>query len=555
GRTWHKSDTGLEFPIFTGLFIDAWTILIAGGTRYGCGGGIAISEDGGTTWQSILSSSSTFLTSVFLPSGDIVLGGSKGAIVKYFLENGTFKVLKVPTEGWISSVVIKEGTLTVITQKGGLYTSGDGCKTWTGIEYQGIQFYKAILDGDRFLVTGYDFYQKKGILYGIMGDRITLEELYKRPMTEITALESTPNGNVWLVGYSGMILKSTGDYDFINTSTIDNVLNDIVVNEKGIWVVGHRIIPENEAYPGYRPDVGMILYSANGTEWMIVCRFYGTDIKSIEYQDEKWFAVGSNGVLLLSENGFFWNYSSNLRTSSNLLRISFTSRKIGGILGDNGFFSLTVDGGETWIAIELEVLKSWNANDFVMLPNGSVIFTGMNHLKMACWNGNTNDSTRVTSLFTDFKRIISANNTYIYATGDYGTIIYSTDGGSTWIKIDNLPDTDMIDIAGSATEIMAVGRIGTIVQLSVSGDIINITSGTRINTYNSITYSKRGEEGTWWVAGSMGIVIKRMTISDSESNALYNENETVTVSLRLSFLYLMIPCLIAINRKHRYRKE
>ena len=75
GKNWVKSDTGLGYPIFSGLFIDVETIIVAGGTRYGSGGGIAISADCGVTWETILSCSTTFLTSILLPNGNVVFGG------------------------------------------------------------------------------------------------------------------------------------------------------------------------------------------------------------------------------------------------------------------------------------------------------------------------------------------------------------------------------------------------------------------------------------------------------------------------------------------------
>ena len=308
---------------------------------------------------------------------------------------------------------------------------------------------------------------------------------------------------------------------------------------------------------------GFIYYSSDGSNWTINTTetLSSGIIYNIIYADNKWVAVGENG-LAYSTDGFNWTNNINL-TNANLRCVAYNNNNwvIGGTIGNNwtlatlnnitsnftpvpnGAFTTDANrvlyANNIWVAVgrdisPAEIQYSTDSVDWYAAintttdPPTSINFGGLQGgIALAYGNGywlaggekyiyGSSDGSNF-SVFNDFgDNIVVYDIKYeggstFYATyyilGGAGILTKSTDNGSNWATIDNFTG--------------AVNRIGISYTPAVTG-IDNILIGGGALTTTNINASNITVGGTLMVGGV------QITGGDSISNwATYFANSNL----------------------------
>ncbi len=189
------------------------------------------------------------------------------------------------------------------------------------------------------------------------------------------------------------------------------------------------------------------------------------DIKIVS-ENAGW-AVGENGLVLVTENGgLSWNEQLS-NTKRKLNSVSFINNTIGWAVGDSGTVIRTSSGGASWTVLPTGYTQNFNGTYAVS--------------QLVTWIvGNTGTILKTTNGITwlpqNSKVTVNLNAVYFHdnlvgwVVGDSGTILKTTDGGSNWMTLHsgvtaNLSSVTFYDYNFG----FAVGTGGTILRSSDGG--------------------------------------------------------------------------------------
>jgi hypothetical protein len=190
-------------------------------------------------------------------------------------------------------------------------------------------------------------------------------------------------------------------------------------------------------------------------------------------------AVGDNGTILRSDNGASWSQASST-TSQHLYGISYSGSGVWSAVGAQGTLLTSSDSGVTWKAATANTsndLRSAVAQTSVVTTNGS------------------------TSISYS-----------VVAVGDKGTVLRSTDGGSTWATQTSGTTANLLAVSQSSNQTtgsttnnqwVATGSGGTVIRSTDGMTWTSSTSTTPSNLYALIS----GYFGKIVAAGQAGVGI------------------------------------------------
>lgn len=293
--------------------------------------------------------------------------------------------------------------------------------------------------------------------------------------------EVVDNSQDALLLYTDNKLKELNDLHLVmpidNSNVSGNTLNStIYVNNKYIAV-------------GYN---GVIILSTDGITWnkSIVTNI----LYSVIYGNGKYIAVGYNGAIFSSSDGVLWTKENNSISTNILYSVTYDNGKFIAV-GANGIILSSIDG-TLWVKVESGVSNHLYS---IIYANNKYLIVGTNGIILSSTDGFTwskveSDTDRALTFITYI------NNKFIVI-GSNGTILSSTDG-VIWAKETSGTTETLRGIAYGNGKYIAVGDNGTILS-SVDGVswikvITNVT-----NILYSVTYGN----GKFIVVGENGITL------------------------------------------------
>lgn len=139
---------------------------------------------------------------------------------------------------------------------------------------------------------------------------------------------------------------------------------------------------------------GKILYSNNGTSWVLQNSGVDESLVSISFiNDKKGFCVGYNGTVLKTEDGGNQWVKVPMGTKYYLTSVYFINERRGFIIGEFATLLVTDDGGDHWKQVPGKKIDA--------------IFNGIDF-----YDGN-----------------------YGWAVGEFGTVFHTEDAGNTWKQV------------------------------------------------------------------------------------------------------------------------
>jgi len=229
----------------------------------------------------------------------------------------------------------------------------------------------------------------------------------------------------------------------------------------------------------------------------------------------KGWAVGNNGTVLVTyDGGVNWTQQTS-NTPENLNSVSFVDHTDGWACGSSGTIISTVDGGDVWSLQTSGVASELRGISFSDHNNGWAVGTG--ETIIATNNGGSSWQPRHSGSGV-LNGVHSADGMNAMVIGDGGLVLGTADGGDVWYPLssgvtENLNDIIMV----TANIIYAVGNFGTIINSSNSGqtwiiqhqgksgngsratdlhsvNFVNVYTGWAVGTGGQILYSESGGE-------------------------------------------------------------
>jgi len=241
-------------------------------------------------------------------------------------------------------------------------------------------------------------------------------------------------------------LMDIWDYSFPNG--LDNRLK----------ITATQFVTATKGYLSGYVDVGTgikrgYLYSTGdgGVTWTKMNGLVASDLKKIQMIDAfNGFAVGTHGIVLKTTNGGNdWDMISlnGISGVTALNDLFFTSLLNGIIIGDNGMILQTTDAGASFTSVTPAFTAGFQLNSITY--DGSNLFIGAGNAggQGQLYKGIVSNPAATSFAVawsvlnnirsTDLSNIqmLSSNNSNGFTAGTDGTLMHTTDGGTTWVTI------------------------------------------------------------------------------------------------------------------------
>lgn len=356
----------------------------------------------------------------------------------------------------------------------GQYICVGGSGYYVDTSFDGINWFNAaIIAGGGTVISG----EARGIAYG--------------------------NGKYIIVG--GPIFSSTDLTHWTFISQPSNELRSVIyVNNKFI-AVGNS---------------GIILSSADGTNWTTETSGVSTDLYSIAYGNGKYIAVGNNGTILSSTDGSVWTSETIDSSVGMITKIIYANEQFILIFGDTNYMFVGVaysSDGSTW-TIDKSITLWYGLGSSLAYGNG-ILYVGNEHGSLYF------DGSNWSTLEEDkrIKSIIFTNGKFLVRSGTFANIVT---GGFSSVFTDTIEPTTASTVYSepSVTSALTITAVGTgTITLSDTNTYDYNASG------NQTTTSSVGRAHPDWICNIDGVGVKIGT-TDVANLASYTAGTNIAIN-------------------------
>jgi len=227
---------------------------------------------------------------------------------------------------------------------------------------------------------------------------------------------------------------------------------------------------------------GLILRTSNsGAAWTKIGSDTFLALNDVTFRGRKGWIVGQGGVILYSEDsGQTWVPQKSAIESS-LMEVVFRNEKQGVAIGETGTIIKTDDGGQVWISVEIDwfsVLPESLLEMGVIAPNlyditftnaGKGFMVGDYGIVLATEDGGTTWTLLRAGNLPPLFTVFFMEGTYGWAAGQNGLFLHTTDGGVSWDQIDIPTKSSLYKMYLCGEQGFVVGDQATILQTCNSG--------------------------------------------------------------------------------------
>ncbi len=497
------------------------------GWAVGVCGMIIHTSDGGVNWDIQKSGTTKHLYSVKAFSSSIAIAaGESGTILRTTNGGQTWSEISSGTTNFIVEMFFldQQNGFAITSFGGDLLKTTDNGLTWsktsTGITEQANDVCFANADTG-FIVCGGFFSETALYKTEDGGDTWVSQSLTTTySLNSVFAIDTV----AWIVGYDGVILKSTNKLSEWRTINAGNILT------KSLYTV--NFYDMNHGFAG--GEMGETRVTTDGGEtWNTIMSDFvqWKTVRKIQMVDSLYgYLVGDKGKMMKTTNGGLnWTHMDR-RIRANLWSVWFNDVNNGIAVGDSmtsagGWTDAkiygTTDGGQTW------KLKSTINNATLLgvhfpsdLTGYAVGFNGSKAIYAKTTDGGENWTSDVINNFGGkLWSVYFYSTTSGIAVGDSGVIMKTVDGGSTWQKKNsgtsnnlfytcfsyNLTDAPPQDTGFTG---FAVGGSGTFIKTHDLGESWDtVTTAITSSIYGISVVPRKAI----WTCGSSSSIYKSVT--------------------------------------------
>jgi photosystem II stability/assembly factor-like uncharacterized protein len=556
GSKWSVQNSGTDYNLTSVIFVDenkGWAI---GGKQVGVFSynmGVLLSTiDGGNNWTALFEPFSyLYLNAIYFkdndngyiitgPAGDIfeTTDGGKNWIQnnnQYLHDQGIYQSFQ-------SIYFVDDNTGWIVGKGNTILRTDDGGKLWQ------IKQKYSYSSSDNNLNSVYFVNKSVGWAAGEMATIIKTTDGGNTWQKQDSGLDKYlftinsiyfKNENLgWAVSNAGVILITTnGGKTWLNNKNSTNKVNGIF-----------KFFKDSYGYAFGNPGV-LFKTEDNGNTWRIVAKDTTWTFTDGYFIDEYngWaingsYVSGSGGTYTTSDGGTTWTSQNNISQYWGLTGIHFVDKNIGNLIGQESRIFHTTDGGDTWTQVPRSFASVFcYAIDFFDKRNGIIVGQG-NHVQyksnaigITSDGGENWNFTFVKG--SGLKSIYMKDSTEAWVAGE--DIRKTTDKGKTWVTKYTGEYINSISFSDSNNG-YAIGNSGLMLYSSDGGN-----SWTKLNrmTSNNLYYITFSEKSTGWISGVNTLLTTK--VNNNKSDTLltnYSPSDSIIVDSTIStYLYQSYP--------------
>ena len=415
GENWQHMEN--EFSSST---VSALKLLSNGNILVGTSKGIFISSDNGETW--IYSGLSDYLVSTITIDevGSIYVGSVYGEDIYRSDDSGvSWTPLNTGLMG-ISSIVIQDTEIILVSSANGINRSSDRGETWNRV----LSPEKLITDLAMNTNGKFSAVSERGTFYISSDEGVTWDSISTLNHT-LRIIYCSPNGELYAGSY--------GVYRSNDEGRTWNLLNGF----QGCGLV--RSIKEsgNSFYAGASFS-GVFRSTDSANNWFQSSKGINHSTITIVEKDltDRVYAVSAlAGFSVTSDNGENWEILS-MMPPFNSFSISPNGGLFGSMGGDIGIIFRSVNGGYDW-EIVYEGTDYTFISSVVVSPNETVFAFMNGKLLRTVDNGSNWDTLQISSPYESLKKININSQGIIFTKSSEG-YFRSSDNGESWIPLTSI---------------------------------------------------------------------------------------------------------------------
>lgn len=466
--------------------------------------GVALrSRDHGRRWSRFSVGTRATLHAVQITDARTLIAGDGGTLLRGVDSEHLARVAVPTTQSW--NAVWSQGSVAVAVGQGGaVMRSSDGGARWQPVE-SGTQRTLTAVWG-----SGPDDLYAVGAGGAILvsadaGASWTL--LPNTTSDDLRAVRGRARREVYIVGSSGTVLHTRDGVQFVNeASGAPGDLLGIALRGDKLFAVGVR---------------GAITTRDPGGRWRLLPGGHRGTLHAVwRGRDGSACAAGQGGAVLCQRAGLGW-VPMPTGVRANLAGIAGDDAGTLVAVGDYGTVIRSADGGEHWTLLPTGERGTLAPDD--TSPTWAQLPTRENRALSAVWLGADGRGLvvgrdgiilRTTDRGASWQRVEHASRDGLFgvwalpdgrawACGVGGVILHSTDHGARWRKLTQPHPQDLFAVWADTTEVIAVGRAGTVLRSTDATSFTPVASGI-----STPLLSVTGHGADRWIASITGQLVR-----------------------------------------------
>jgi len=408
GISWSEKQTGVNTRIWDVLFLnqnEGWATAYPNVLLH--------STDGGETWISTIASI-PFVYKLCFVSDSLGFVTGNSYILKTTDGGNNWASVLIPGASWFEGISFVNDFVGYIAGRyNKIYKTTDSGETWNAKILSEFNNLNAI---DMVGVT-------RGVSVGDNGAIVKRNnDSWFSGITSTTqnlnSVHTFSTSSSIAVGDSGVIIKSTDNYLHWSerNSGINVNLNSVQFIDSDIgWIVGEN---------------GTLLKSTNaGESWSNINSGFNENFSSVFFiNSSTGWITGDNGLIIkTNDGGLFW-IAENSNVSSDIFKVQFCNENTGFALVHGGIVLRSDDGGTSWNLI-YDLQQSYELYELKFFSTTRGWACGQYGYIYRTTDGGYSWTPQFSSPTTDLRSISIIDSNNVYAAGDDGVIVYTSNGG------------------------------------------------------------------------------------------------------------------------------
>jgi len=251
----------------------------------------------------------------------------------------------------------------------------------------------------------------------------------------------------------------------------------------------------------------------------------------------KFQTTGDGAIIRTTNGGITWDRDTTT-IPERLFDVEFEDTNNGWVVGRNGYIGNSSNGGVLWSSQTSGTGEHLFSISFSSTMNGWAVGAdgGSGGTILHTSDGGSTWNAQSTNSSGDLMGVFALNSDTAYAIGQLGLILFTSDGGTNWITQTSGTNSDLSAVVmENSSNGRATGNGGVILTTTDAGLTWSLETSNTINDINNLFY---GESGINWYCGDNGDVYIYTTVAPNGINEFSSVGSAVFPNPAKNIIYI-----------------